>query len=85
MITKAELQKSSQALEVATKEKLSKEASTNSLLLQTNSSVEEIQKMKREEKILKETIAKLEASQGAFAKNVQVRMIDFLILFHCFI
>lgn len=75
MKAKTDLKKASQSLEIVTKEKNSKEASANSLLIQSTSSEEEIQKFKKEEKILRETISKLEANQGALTTNVQVKRI----------
>jgi len=71
-MTKNELQRTSKALEVSNKEKADREESANNLQKQSSLTEEEKAKMKKEEKSLRETIAKLEASQAALTKNAQV-------------
>jgi hypothetical protein len=53
-------------------EKLDREESANHLQRQSSVSEEERAKLKKEEKLLREAIAKLESSQTALTKNVQV-------------
>ena len=72
MITKNELQKTSKALEVSSKEKADREESANNLQLRSNLTEEERLKLKKEEKSLRETLAKLEASKDALTRNSQV-------------
>jgi hypothetical protein len=72
-MTKNDLQKTSKALEVSIKEKTDREESANTLQLQSNLTEEEKVKLKKEEKSLKEIITKLEASQSALTRNVQVQ------------
>ncbi len=72
LITKNELQKTTKALEVSNKEKADREESANTLQLQSNLTEEERIKLKKEEKLLKETLAKLEASKDALTRNSQV-------------
>ena len=59
-------------MEVCTKEKSDLEESANTLQLQSNVTEDENLKLKKEEKILKETVAKLEAGQAALSRNAQV-------------
>lgn len=72
MVTKNELQRTTKALEVSNKQKADREESANNLQLQSNLTEEEKAKMKKDEKALKETISKLETTQAALNKNVEV-------------
>ena len=57
---------------VSNKQKADREESANNLQLQSNLTEEEKAKMKKDEKALKEIISKLETTQAALNKNVEV-------------
>ena len=59
-------------MEVCNKEKSDREESANTLRLQSNATEEENLKLKKEEKLLRDNIAKLEAGQAALSRNAQV-------------
>ena len=80
MVTKNELQRTSKALEVSNKEKADREESANNLQIQSSLTEEEKTKLKKEEKNLRETIAKLEASQTALTKNAQVFSLPLMVI-----